>query len=84
MPPEPGDRLVPAVVDAVDEAGEAQHVFGHALAPLAARGGARQRLAERLRGVGEDLGVAARLLQLRGELADVLLALALDLVDRAR
>ena len=54
------DRLVAPVVDAVDEAGEPQHVFGHALAPLATRGGARQRLAQRLRGLGEHLGVAAR------------------------
>ena len=40
------DGLVAAVVDAVDEAGEAEHVFGHALPPLPARGGARERLAQ--------------------------------------
>ena len=84
MPPEPAHGLVTPVVDAVDEAGEAQHVFGHALAPLPACGGARQRLAERLRGLGEHLGLAPRLARAgRCSAPDVLPTLALDLVQHA-
>ena len=75
------DRVALAVVDAVDEAGEPQHVFRHALAPLAPSRRARERFAERLRGLGEDLRVPAGFLELRRELTGVLLALALDLVD---
>ena len=77
-----GQRLVTAVVDAVDEAGEAQHVFGHALAPLPACGGARQRLAQRLRGLGQHLRLATRRLQLTRELAHVLAPIALGLLDQ--
>ena len=84
MPPDPRDGLVAPVVDAVDEAGEPEHVFGHALAPLAACGGARERLAQRLRGLGEHLGVAPGLAQLGAELADVLAPLLLDVGDERR
>ena len=52
-----------AVVDVLDEAGEAQHVLGHPLAPLAACLGVGQRLVQRLRRVGQrggDLGVTAQ------------------------
>ena len=73
---------MPVVVDAVDEARELQHVVGHALAPLSPRGGARQRLAQRLRGVGERLRAAPGLRELAGELPRVLAAFALDLLDQ--
>ena len=52
-----------AVVDVLGEPGEAQHVLGHPLAPLAAGLRVRQRLAEHARRVGEragDLGVRAQ------------------------
>ena len=47
------DRGLLLVVDVLDEAGEPQHVFGHALAPLAARLAAGERLAQAVGGVGE-------------------------------
>ena len=47
------DRDLLAVLDALDEAGEREHVLGHALAPLAAGLRARQRLAQALRRAGE-------------------------------
>ena len=52
-----------AVVDVLDEAGEAQHVLGHPLAPLSPGLGVGQRFLQRLRGAGQrrgDLGVAAQ------------------------
>ena len=52
-----------AVVDVLGEPGEAQHVLGHALAPLAASLRVGQRLAQHARRVGEragDLGVRAQ------------------------
>ena len=70
------------VVDPVDEAGEPQHVFGHALAPLAARGRAGQRLAQRLGGLGEHLGLAPGGLQLTGQLADVLAPVAFGVLHQ--
>ena len=42
------DRGLLLVVDVLDEAGEPQHVFGHALAPLAPRLAAGERLAQAL------------------------------------
>ena len=47
------DRGLLLVVDVLDEAGEPQHVFGHALAPLAPRLAAGERLAQAVGGVGE-------------------------------
>ncbi len=52
-----------AVVDVLDEAGEAQHVLGHPLAPLATGLRVGQRLLQRSRGVAQrrgDLGVRAQ------------------------
>ena len=49
-----------AVVDVLDESGEAEHVLGHSFSPLATHLRARQRLAQRAGGIGErggDLGV---------------------------
>ncbi len=51
------------VVDVFDETGQAEYVFGHPLAPLAAGGRARHRLTQgagRLRQRLGDLGVAAQ------------------------
>ena len=44
-----------AVVDVLDEPGHAQHVFGHALAPLTARLGAGQGFAQAVGRAGERL-----------------------------
>ena len=52
MVPAASRRLL-AVADALDQAGGPQHVVGHALAPLAPRLGVGERLAQRLRGVGQ-------------------------------
>ncbi len=63
-----GDLLL--VVDVLDEAGEAEHVFGHALAPLPTGLAARQRLAQALRGVGEVAGLGRVELELLAHLAE--------------
>src|SRR5262249_39829908 len=51
------------VVDVLDEAGQAEHVFGHALAPLTTRFGTGERFTETLRGAGQRrraLGVSGQ------------------------
>ena len=60
-----GDARLLAVADALDHAGEAQHVVGHALAPLAAGLRAGEGLAQVAGGLGERSG--GRLASLRPE-----------------
>ena len=50
------DRRLLLVVDVLDEAGQAEHVLGHALAPLAAGLRVGQRLPQALRAGREGLG----------------------------
>jgi hypothetical protein len=71
-----------AVADALDEAGGAQDVVGHALAPLATRLRAGEGLAQRLGAAGEGLGGAQRLCEALLEAALLLGALAAHLVDQ--
>ena len=76
-----GDAGLLAVGDALDHPGEAQHVVGHALAPLAAGLGAGQRLAEVRGGLGQRAGGGLRLLEAGQELAVLLGAVVVELRD---
>ena len=67
------------VVDALEEAGELQHVLRHALAPLAARLGARQRLAQPLRRLRQLGHVRALRVERVGELAELAATVGLEL-----
>ena len=58
-----GDARLLPVADALDHAGVAQHVVGHALAPLAAGLGAGEGLAQVAGGLGERSGGGLRLLE---------------------
>ena len=75
------DGLLLAVLDAFHEPGEAQHVLGHALAPLAPGLAAGKRLAQALRG-GRQLGDTGPLLrQCPRELLDLGAPAGLELPD---
>ena len=74
------ERRLLAVVDAFEQTREPQHVLGHALAPLAARLGARERLAQLLGVLGERGDALVLAPQLVAELA---VGLALAAVERA-
>ena len=76
-----GDARLLPVGDALDHAGEAQHVVGHALAPLAAGLGAGQRLAQVAGGLGERAGGRLRLLEPGEQLAVLLGAVAVEARD---
>ena len=75
------DRALLAVADALEHAGGAQHVVGHALAPLTARLGTGERGAQRLRRAGELVGRAQRLAQSLHELAVLRGAVTLQRTD---
>ena len=77
-----GDRGLLAVLDALDEAGELQHVLGHPLAPLAAGLAARQRLAQALGGLGQLGDAFALLAQDAGEHVELRAALVLELLEQ--
>ncbi len=64
-----GQAGLAPVVDPLDQAGQAQHVVGHALTPLAPGLGAGQRLAQALGGVGQALALTRRLGQPGHQLA---------------
>ncbi len=64
-----GHAGLAAVVDALDQAGHAQDVVGHALAPLAAGLGAGQRLAQALGGGGQVAGLPGGLGELGVQVA---------------
>ena len=75
-------RLLLAVLHALDEAGEPQHVLRHPLAPLAPGLAAGERLAEALGGAGE-LGDPGPLRRERArELLDLGAAAGLELADQ--
>ena len=74
--------LVTPVVDAVDEPREAQHVVGHALAPLATCRRADERFPERLRGLGEGARRTAGFGQLTGQRARLLAPVTFDPLDQ--
>ena len=76
-----GDARLLAVGDALDHAGEAQHVVGHALAPLAAGLGAGEGLAQVAGGLGEGPRGRGGLLQPGQQLAVLLGALLLQRAD---
>ena len=73
------DRALLVVVDALEEAGELQHVLRHALAPLAARLGARQRLAQPLGGLRQLGHVRPLRIERVGELAELAATVGLEL-----
>ena len=73
-----------AVVDAFDEAGGAQHVVGHALAPLAAGLRAGQGLPQRLRRAGQLGRRPQRVAQTLHQLAVLRGPVALQRADQAR
>ena len=86
---DPGlDGVLLAVVDALHEPVETEDVVGHALAPLTARLGARERLSQALRRLCEHRQLLVRVLDRARELAELQLAVALqlahELLRRAR
>ena len=67
------------VVHALDEPGQAQHVFGHALAPLAPHLRAHERLAQALRALAQLVHAFALAGQLAAQRAELPLAIGLEL-----
>ena len=77
-----GDRPLLAVVDALEQPGEAQDVVGHALAPLAPRLRAGERLPQRLGGAGQLGRRPQRVAQTLHQLAVLCGTITLEAADQ--
>ena len=73
------ERGLLAVVDALQEAGELQHVFGHPFAPLPPDPRAGERLAQLMGVLGECVQTLVLAPELVGELAERSVAVVLEL-----
>ena len=77
-PARAGECRLLAIVDALEETGELQHIFRHAFAPLATHPGAGERLAQLMGVLGEGVQSLVLAPELVRELAERLVAIMLE------